>query len=172
MLRTALKTAFWKSVRYGTRTNKDSWEKARPTQHFGKIPPEFLSWQWPQSSPYGKQAALSEATLPGQEVPEDPALSHAWRQQESAIGRGCGRRCHGQGSSRDFHRGECSCTIPGAMLLLPHISIRTGKLRFRDPLLFLNRYHRFLLSLDSWLALISVSFSKDNENSWIPNKEV
>lgn len=60
----------------------------------------------------------------------------------------------------------------GATLLPPKIRTCTGKLKFRDSLLFLHRYHRFLSSLDSWLALIWFSFSKDNENSRLPNKKV
>lgn len=153
VLRTALKMAFWKNVRYGTRTNKDSGEKTGPIRYFGKIPPEFLSWQWPQSSPCGKQAALPGATLPGQEV-QDPALSHAWRQQESAAGRGHGRSAMGKAAPGTSTGVNAPGPPQGVMLLLPNVSICTGKLRFRDSLLFPNRYHRFLLSLDSQLALI------------------
>lgn len=89
-------------------------EKVTPVQHFGKIPLEFLSGLCPQPSPCGKQAALPGATLLGQEAWEDPALCHAWREQESAASRGWGRRCHGQGSSRDIQRGESSWTVQGS----------------------------------------------------------
>lgn len=62
---------------------KSAGKKVRPIQHFGKIPLEFLSWQWLLLSPCGEQAALPGATPParrqGKTLPS-PMLGDSRRQ--------------------------------------------------------------------------------------------
>lgn len=133
-------------------------EKARPIQHFGKAALVLLSRRWLQPSPGGTRAAL-------------PGAAAVARRPCPVLGdTGRGRAFRGHSSSRDTQSGENSWTAQGSHAPATKNKCMGWKTEMWG-LLILNKYHQFLSSLDSWLALIWFSFSKDNENSRLPNKK-
>lgn len=164
--------AFRKSVKYGTRTNKFSRKKLHQFSILEKSHLSFCPGCAPSPAPVGSRQLCQEplcwARRRGKTLPSAmPGGSRS--QQPAGAGEEGAMAKAAPGTSRGVRAPGLS---RGATLLPPKISTCVGKLRFRDSLLFLNRYHRFLSSLDSWLTLIWFSFSKDNENSWLPNKKV